>query len=315
MSRVEESSQYVGASCSLSEECGHTAVLYQEDVGNLDAIPSCSNNGSGYNKLPGSGVVVVNRSIFYNYSQDRRLSSELGKLISRVFVDFTSRNVCEDRYKQKDFFLSRLSDAGNYVVEGAVGGEGDPRLEEVADIVLRVAVSVVVGIDEGCDFLLTSSDRVRKYFVACLGSFDIRSAVYRFLGSAVRGFKYIFSDEASKKETPSAVVCLLKDVATGCSFLSGNYYEDVESRASLDPEIVGLFLKSVIVLLILFPEALHPAIVRNEELNEENLYKFFSPEGRCCLKLSFEDDIIDSDDLGGWEDNASSSDESCSAES
>ncbi len=50
-------------------------------------------------------------------------------------------------------------------------------------------------------------------------------------------------------------------------------------------------------MLILFPEALHPAIVNNNGLTKGNFGAFFATKGSCCLKYSKKDAVVTGGDL------------------
>ncbi|WP_092484044.1 hypothetical protein [Candidatus Ichthyocystis hellenicum] len=314
MSGVQESCQHVDDSSSLMDGIVYAGSLHQE-TGASDDFPSCSNNESsgqslvsGCNELSGVagdvgvaeypslkeiedvfGTCIFNKAmpnpsfdfdsvmegVVCRYGSNDEFCSVMKSLIAVLFDKFTSLNVCEDVYKQKNSFSSGL--------EGIIEVDGDSGPKEIVAVITHVAITLVMGIDRGCDFLLESADTVKKYLASRLG-LEGKTLTRLLLENEV-GF-FVCSDESIKKGIISSVVSLLKDVSAKCSYFKDRKYcDNVISRSSLDPWNVGIFLRKIIVLLVLFPESLHPAIVHNKILSVETFDVFFTPEGRCDLNF------------------------------
>ncbi|WP_092485952.1 hypothetical protein [Candidatus Ichthyocystis hellenicum] len=313
LSRIE-------AVASNSGTEGTGGITEDHSLKELEDIVDVYCKAEGTPSVSKSELEFVMTDVVCSYIGDPKFCSLLKNLIKAVFCRFVSSNMCEDEYKQKDFFLSRLGGAvGSSGVEGASGVEANPSAKEVVEAILRVAVTIVVELDEGCDFLSKASDKVKRYFTLYLGIKDkdlICKLLQKELGILVN---YEESDSINKG-VMSAVVRLLNHVSSeSCCLAYNKYYDDLQARASLGPLSVGAFLRRIIVLLILFPEALHPAIVHNKGLSKETFGKFFTPEGRCYLKPNEVGDVdsgekVLGDDLFFWADSASCSDESESDE-
>ncbi|CUT17262.1 MULTISPECIES: hypothetical protein [Candidatus Ichthyocystis] len=355
MDRVRGSRECVDDDGSLMDALGYTGDLFQEEVGDSDDFISFSSNesddqstvfdcndlfgmerrierateitGACAQKEKGGLVDIccesrpnkpiseqeqeyVMEGVVCSYGKNDEFCSALKNLIMTVFGKFTDHNICEDKYKQKSLFSSGL--------ESIVDGDEVPCLKEIEDIVLRVAVTSIMEADEGRDFLLKASSRVKKYLVSHLGlggvGFDGKSLTCILLESEL-GF-FVCSEESLKKGIASTAVSLLKDVSAKCRYFRSNRYcYDVQARSSLSPWAIGIFLRKIIVLLALFPEALRPVIINNNLLSEENFYEFFPPEGHGdpeahVIDICDSDEDVFDDYLSFWEEAGSSCDES-----
>ncbi|WP_092484038.1 hypothetical protein [Candidatus Ichthyocystis hellenicum] len=305
MSSIRENCSGVDRSSPLIEASGRSTALHQEADGNLGDAPGCSNNEnnnehlvSAGNGLSAVGVVGVtenhileeledfvdiccesrsNKSlseadvelimtyVVSGYGGNSGLCFLLRSLIRTVFDKFTDDDIYENNCKQKKFFLSRLKHVAD---NSAVELGGYPRLKDTVDMIFCMAVIVVIGEEVGRDLLLKASNVVRNYFVSRLG-FGYEELSNILLKNEL-GLLVCSSGNVNKVSS-SVVVSLLRDVSTKCSyFIRSKYCDDVQaSRSSLNPWSVAFFLRKVVVLLVLCPESLQPAIVHNKGLSAE----------------------------------------------
>lgn len=167
---------------------------------------------------------------------------------------------------------------------GVDGFGGDHALEELIIIILRVASSIAIGIDEGCDFLLKSSDKLKGYLVSKLGM-DAAEVVGVLLNDDVSVDVLGLSGGELKGNAPELVCglleklgCLVESVAAArivCYDSLGNSL----FRSCASSGYVADFLRKIISLLVFFPEALHPGVVWSFD---KRLFNYrFTPEGRC----------------------------------
>ncbi|CUT17261.1 MULTISPECIES: hypothetical protein [Candidatus Ichthyocystis] len=265
--------------CSELSGVGEGAVGITGDSAlkeNEDLVDICC-AGSSNSFVSELELESVMEGVVCSYGRNDEFCSVLKSLIMIVFDNFLCHNVCDCKHKQKKLFLlSRL--------ESDVGIYRNPSLKEISDLVLGVAVAIVMGVEEGWDLLLMSSDGIKRYLLSHLG-LDSKSLTCALLESEL-GF-FVYSEESLRKGIVSTVVSLLRDVSVKCCYLRNNRFcDDIRYRSSLNFWNVGIFLRKVIVLLVLFPESLRPEIIHNKELSEENFDEFFPPEGRRSLESS-----------------------------
>ncbi|WP_092484035.1 hypothetical protein [Candidatus Ichthyocystis hellenicum] len=303
MSIIWENCSSVDSSDSLVESPGGDGVLYQEVVGNSDDAPGCGNNEkskerlvSGGNELfvedavDGTEALILRdledlvdiccddsrsskaeseaehelvvEGVVCHYGSNGDFCSALGDLLGLVLNKFAAYDIREDEYKRKNSFLSIMGgDSANCAKEA----RAYPSLKETVDNILCVAVTTVIGEDVVGDFLLKASAVVRNYFSSRLGiSCEKLSSI--LLDSELS--LLVGSGESANKSSSSPEVNLLKSIADKCcSFDNSWNCGDIKSRPGLNPWSMALFLRSIIALLVLFPESLQPIIVRRKGLS------------------------------------------------
>ncbi|WP_092342125.1 hypothetical protein [Candidatus Ichthyocystis sparus] len=245
------------ASCSLPSWVANVT----ESWGAVSmSSPSCSESLSGLEVAVGTSNII----------------SILELIVERASVDFVQSNICESEYKRGIFPLQE---------RGEVGASGFPSLEAVVGVVLRVAVNLVVTLDDGCDFLLNSSDTVKRYFVSNLGIGE--SEVIRTLINTVAFAGFLnYSESHINSMSSSLVVGLSRDIVGDLLYFRDiNYYRSLQARSSLDLCRVSMFFRKIVSLLVFFPEVMHPRFM-NAEFSEEFFAAYFTPEGRCHVKVT-----------------------------
>ncbi|WP_092484047.1 hypothetical protein [Candidatus Ichthyocystis hellenicum] len=328
MSRVQERCQSfvdVGDSDLLMEECvfaedicqdGGAITSYTNNKADGKSLVSTCNELSGVEGDEGisddPSLDEVLESFVGGYFESVECGSILKVLVKGVLGKFTSSNICEDDYKKNNLSLSGLKvNFSNFRIERMSEGEA-PILEDVIEVVLRVAVNVVVGLDAGCDFLLNASTMVKNYLVSNLrisSSELTRILLNGEIPGDVAGFseeglnvnkselllrlsRLGFSEEEAVSVASKLVVDLSDDVlflarrlsATDTYYIGNKYFNDVSHRSSCEFRHITMLLRRVISLLVFFPEALHSDFVWFE--GDEEFFKcWFTPEGLCRVKV------------------------------
>ncbi|CUT17259.1 MULTISPECIES: hypothetical protein [Candidatus Ichthyocystis] len=243
-------------------------------------------------------------------------------LVKGVFLKFIGVNICEHEYKQ--FISLSSSSAGrDFILDRVIGTGGEAGLlarEEIVDLVLRVAVNVVVGVDLGCDFLLSASRAIVQYFMSCLGISAVKvTRVFLKAKMSVGDVSGFYVGEkgwnvsdflaslsrlrAGDRETSGAaselvvgllagLFSLVKGVAgTDVCYCDNRYFEDISFRSSLNPAHVVMLLEKIVSLLILFPEVLHPKFVWRGGIDRKAFCSWFTPE--CSVKTQAQFPLFD----------------------
>ncbi|WP_092484041.1 hypothetical protein [Candidatus Ichthyocystis hellenicum] len=228
-------------------------------------------SASARDLTPSSEEII--KSVVGSCGGNVKFSSLLRSLIKEVLPKFTNYREGVAAY-----------------TDDLIGIDGDfERREEVVNIILRVAENVVVGVEEGCDFLLKSSASVRGYFASVLG-IDGSEVTRTLLDDEVPGGALRFSEEELNRNESELVVHLSKELSCLVEPVSSlnvschDKYDNTLFRSNANLISVVKFLRKIIASLVFFPESLHPGLVwvGIDKICFDR--RFTAAKGRCCQK-------------------------------